>query len=56
MFPTGLIAVVAVLNVTLSLPNQSAPALWWLIAALHAVLLVGLFLGLARTSRERPLP
>jgi len=56
VFPTGLIAVVAVLNVTLSLPNQSAPALWWLIAALHAVLLVGLFLGLARTSRERPLP
>ena len=56
VFPTGLIAVVAVLNVTLSLPNQSAPALWWLIAALHAALLVGLFLGLARTSRERPLP
>jgi hypothetical protein len=56
LFPTGLIAVVAALNVTLSLPNQSAPELWWLIAAVHAALLVGLFWGIARTARERPLP
>ena len=55
-FPTILIAIVAVLNATLSLPRFSSSLMWWLLAAVNAVLAGALLLGLARTGRERPLP
>jgi len=54
--PTILIAVVAVLNATLSLPKFSSSVLWWLLAAVSAALAAGLAWGLVRTSRERALP
>jgi hypothetical protein len=56
VIPTGLIAVVAALNASISLPELSSSVLWWLLAGISTALVAGLFLGLARTSRERPLP
>jgi hypothetical protein len=55
-FPTILIAIVAVLNATLSLPRFSSSLMWWLLAGVNAVFAGALLLGLARTGRERPLP
>jgi hypothetical protein len=56
VFPTALTAVVAVLNVTVSLPDGSSPVMWWLVAIVNFLLTAALLLGLARTGRERPLP
>jgi hypothetical protein len=55
VIPTGLIAIVAALNASISLPDLSSSVLWWLLAGISAALAAGLFWGLARTSRERPL-
>jgi hypothetical protein len=56
VFPTALIALVAVLNATLSLTKFSSPVMWWLLAGVNVAFTAGLLLGLARTARERPLP
>jgi hypothetical protein len=55
-FPTILIAIVAVLNATLSLPRYSSSVMWWLLAGVNTAFAGALLLGLARTGRERPLP
>ena|SRR5436309_6352307 len=55
VIPTALIAIVAALNAALSLPKFSSSVLWWLLAGISAALAAGLFWGLVRTSKERPL-
>jgi hypothetical protein len=56
VFPTALIAVVAVLNVTISLSKFSSSVMWWLLAAVNLAFVAALLAGLARTGTERPLP
>lgn len=53
VIPTGLLALVAVLNAAFGLPPTSSTVLWWIMAAVGALFTGGLLWGLARTGRER---
>ena len=48
------IVTVAVLNVLIGKPADSGSGLWWLFAAVNALLAAGLLLGLGRAGQEKP--
>jgi hypothetical protein len=51
---TGLCATITALHAAVGLPDGAAAGLWWLFAAVSAVLTAWLSLGVTRASQEHP--
>ena len=51
---TAGVVTVTGLHALFGLPEGAGAFLWWLFAGLNAALLIGLMVGMARTSQEKP--
>ena len=51
---TAGVVTVTGLHVLFALPGGAGSLLWWLFAGLNAALLIGLMVGMARASQEKP--